>query len=299
MKKRSKRIIFYLVLIVLILIASVLAINFINKNSIENNKSQNNSSDNTPAIKHTKEEIYEYGKKIEEADIPPNTVVARINGEDILKCDVTMEKFMMENSSEDNKLNLNENAFYELLEKKTLEKEDGTGNYAKEIDPETVQYALEMNTEKGISALLEIYDISEDEKWLSNDEYINMYAKSLLTYQGALEGTADLVIEAIYNERKFKDEEYVALQEQYLKNIESNSETSDQLAELMIAFKKVLLLNQDIEFCMEENILSTEKPKDYISEYKKKKQTIMKMMMKIKIKQKKIKTKTKCKIYKF
>ena len=33
MKKRSKRIIFYLVLIVLILIASVLAINFINKNS--------------------------------------------------------------------------------------------------------------------------------------------------------------------------------------------------------------------------------------------------------------------------
>lgn len=268
MKKRSKRIIFYLVLIVLILIASVLAINFINKNSIENNKSQNNSSDNTPAIKHTKEEIYEYGKKIEEADIPPNTVVARINGEDILKCDVTMEKFMMENSSEDNKLNLNENAFYELLEKKTLEKEDGTGNYAKEIDSETIQYALEMNTEKGISALLEIYDISEDEKWLSNDEYINMYAKSLLTYQGALEGTADLVIEAIYNERKFKDEEYVALQEQYLKNIESNSETSDQLAELMIAFKKVLLLNQDIEFCMEENILSTEKPKDYISEYK-------------------------------
>ena len=268
MKKRSKRIIFYLVLIVLILIASVLAINFINKNSIENNKSQNNSSDNTPAIKHTKEEIYEYGKKIEEADIPPNTVVARINGEDILKCDVTMEKFMMENSSEDNKLNLNENAFYELLEKKTLEKEDGTGNYAKEIDPETIQYALEMNTEKGISALLEIYDISEDEKWLSNDEYINMYAKSLLTYQGALEGTADLVIEAIYNERKFKDEEYVALQEQYLKNIESNSETSDQLAELMIAFKKVLLLNQDIEFCMEENILSTENPKDYISEYK-------------------------------
>ena len=268
MKKRSKRIIFYLVLIVLILIASVLAINFINKNSIENNKSQNNSSDNTPAIKHTKEEIYEYGKKIEEADIPPNTVVARINGEDILKCDVTMEKFMMENSSEDNKLNLNENAFYELLEKKTLEKEDGTGNYAKEIDPETIQYALEMNTEKGISALLEIYDISEDEKWLSNDEYINMYSKSLLTYQGALEGTADLVIEAIYNERKFKDEEYVALQEQYLKNIESNSETSDQLAELMIAFKKVLLLNQDIEFCMEENILSTEKPKDYISEYK-------------------------------
>ena len=268
MKKRSKRIIFYLVLIVLILIASVLAINFINKNSIENNKSQNNSSDNTPAIKHTKEEIYEYGKKIEEADIPPNTVVARINGEDILKCDVTMEKFMMENSSEDNKLNLNENAFYELLEKKTLEKEDGTGNYAKEIDPETIQYALEMNTEKGISALLEIYDISEDEKWLSNDEYINMYAKSLLTYQGALEGTADLVIEAIYNERKFKDEEYVALQEQYLKNIESNSETSDQLAELMIAFKKVLLLNQDIEFCIEENILSTEKPKDYISKYK-------------------------------
>lgn len=268
MKKRSKRIIFYLVLIVLILIASVLAINFINKNSIENNKSQNNSSDNTPAIKHTKEEIYEYGKKIEEADIPPNTVVAKINGEDILKCDVTMEKFMMENSSEDNKLNLNENAFYELLEKKTLEKEDGTGNYAKEIDSETIQYALEMNTEKGISALLEIYDISEDEKWLSNDEYINMYAKSLLTYQGALEGTADLVIEAIYNERKFKDEEYVALQEQYLKNIESNSETSDQLAELMIAFKKVLLLNQDIEFCMEENILSTEKPKDYISEYK-------------------------------
>ena len=194
--------------------------------------------------------------------------MARINGEDILKCDVTMEKFMMENSSEDNKLNLNENAFYELLEKKTLEKEDGTGNYAKEIDPETIQYALEMNTEKGISALLEIYDISEDEKWLSNDEYINMYAKSLLTYQGALEGTADLVIEAIYNEREFKDEEYVALQEQYLKNIESNSETSDQLAELMIAFKKVLLLNQDIEFCMEENILSTEKPKDYISEYK-------------------------------
>ena len=268
MKKRSKRIIFYLVLIVLILIASVLAINFINKNSIENNKSQNNSSDNTPAIKHTKEEIYEYGKKIEEADIPPNTVVARINGEDILKCDVTMEKFMMENSSEDNKLNLNENAFYELLEKKTLEKEDGTGNYAKEIDPETIQYALEMNTEKGISALLEIYDISEDEKWLSNDEYINMYAKSLLTYQGALEGTADLVIEAIYNERKFKDEEYVALQEQYLKNIESNSETSDQLAELMIAFKKVLLLNQDIEFCVEENILSTEKTKDYSSKYK-------------------------------
>ena len=194
--------------------------------------------------------------------------MAKINGEDILKCDVTMEKFMMENSSEDNKLNLNENAFYELLEKKTLEKEDGTGNYAKEIDSETIQYALEMNTEKGISALLEIYDISEDEKWLSNDEYINMYAKSLLTYQGALEGTADLVIEAIYNERKFKDEEYVALQEQYLKNIESNSETSDQLAELMIAFKKVLLLNQDIEFCMEENILSTEKPKDYISEYK-------------------------------
>ena len=62
------------------------------------------------------EEIYEYGEYIESLDIPPNTIVARINGEEILFHEVESYRYSInysiENGSKDSE---GKSAFYEVL----------------------------------------------------------------------------------------------------------------------------------------------------------------------------------------
>ena len=122
MKRKLKYLLFYIMLIFIIVVVAILVRNSLG--NVLNNEEENvaveesNLTESDNINKITKEEIYEYGKKIEEADLPPNTVVARINGEEILECEVTMEDFIMKNIDAENPVQLNECALYELLIKK-------------------------------------------------------------------------------------------------------------------------------------------------------------------------------------
>lgn len=273
MKRKIKYLLFYITLIFIVVMAFILVKNSLSnipkvkeKNvAVEENKVQGNNNES----KVTKEEIYEYGKKIEEADLPPNTVVARINGEEILECEVTMEDFIMKNIDAENPMQLNECALYELLIKKAIEQETNTGNHDLEIDEDVIEYALEMDSEDGILAILEMFGIKENEKWLTDEDYLNLYAEVLLRNTGSLEGFYDLVGDMLSNGLDLANEEYLELRESYSKKSQNGTETDEDLIQLSLVFKREFLLSQDIEFCLDENKLSTEIPRDYIGEYEK------------------------------
>lgn len=272
MKRKIKFLLFYVILIFIVVMAFLLVRNSLSnipkvkeKNvAVEENKVQGNNNES----KITKEEIYEYGKKIEEADIAPNTVVARINGEEILECEVKMEEFIMKNIDAENPMQVNECALYELLIKKAIEQETNTGNHDLEIDEDVIEYALEMDSKDGILAILEMFGIKESEKWLTDEDYLNLYAEVLLRNTGSLEGFYDLVGDMLYNELDLTNEEYLELRESYSEKSQNGTETVDNLIQLSLVFRRELLLSQDIELCLDENKLSTETPKDYITPYK-------------------------------
>ena len=273
MKRKLKYLLFYIMLIFIIVVVAILVRNSLG--NVLNNEEENvaveesNLTESDNINKITKEEIYEYGKKIEEADLPPNTVVARINGEEILECEVAMEDFIMKNIDAENPVQLNECALYELLIKKAIEQETNTGNHDLEIDEDVIEYALEMDSEDGILAILEMFGISENEKWLTDEDYLNLYAEVLLRNAGSLEGFYDLVGDMLYNELDLTNEEYLELRESYSEKSQNGTETDDDLIQLSLVFRRELLLSQDIELCLDENKLSTEIPRDYIGKYEK------------------------------
>ena len=156
-----------------------------------------------------------------------------------------------------------------IINKKAIEQETNTGNHDLEIDKDVIEYALEMDSEDGILAILEMFGISENEKWLTDEDYLNLYAEVLLRNAGSLEGFYDLVGDMLYNELDLTNEEYLELRESYSEKSQNGTETDDDLIQLSLVFRRELLLSQDIELCLDENKLSTEIPRDYIGEYEK------------------------------
>ena len=277
---------YLVIIIVLILIGGgIFYLLYFNRiNSPNNIKSQNSI-----------EQILEYGEKLTNMDLLPNTIVAKLNGEPILFREIgTKQKqidYSMDNS---NNADIEKNTFYEVLvEKLYIE-------YAKKY-PDEVQYNLDLNrtiekTRKEFtegydgktpqeckSEMLELMCIKENEVWFSDEDFIpyvqSMMVDQMLTSKGNsiiskyATDRPELVNDKEYEEKLAeykklkKDKEEAAINSNNANIlIESITDSYKLLTEIRDIYIKNLIINSNIELCVEKQELYTGIPEIYQEE---------------------------------
>lgn len=234
------------------------------------------------------QKLYEYGEYIEKMDIPPNTIVAKINDEEILFHEIECYRNSINNSIENgSKEAVGKSAFYEVLVNKfaiyMAKKYSEDSNYSLNI---------EMNKEKVLNEWQNGYDgytkeeyqekwlkvlyIEKDEIWLNENDWITYLQKHTIDQMLASKGRSilskfsfskpELVNDKILKE---KIKEYNDIQEQQKKFIDKGQQekaidiasgTMELLLEIQDRYIKELLLNSDIELCVDKKELSFEVP---------------------------------------
>ena len=276
----KKKTIFVIVIFIIVLVTI-----FITKNNDNSYKLENQDG-----VK----ELYEYGEYIESMDIPPNTIVARINGEEILFHEVESYRYSInysiENGSKDSE---GKSAFYEVLGNKLAaymaKKYPDASNYNLNIERNLEKaknewingydgYTLEESHERWLNVLY----IEKDEIWLNEDDWItylqNKSIEQMLTVKGNSiildfslrkpELAKDKILEEKVKEYKSIEEQVKKLVDEGKKDkaIEISSGTLELLKEIQDIYLKDLILNSDIELCVDKKELSYEVPVLYSEE---------------------------------
>ena len=282
MKTRKIMIAIFIVIIIIALVIGVKKI-IIDK-----------SHNNTKNVDEKVQKLYEYGDEVESMDILPNTIVARFNGEEILFHEIELYRksinFSIENG---NTYSEGKNAFYEVLVNKlysylakqypnettyhidiksTLEKtknewENGVGNLSAE------EYRKE---------LLDILAIKEDEIWLNEEDFVT-YLQNLSVEQTLSNKGMNIVLNFMINKPELVNDETLnekvrelnQLSEQQNK-LANKNKTSEALElsknlynyynEVRELYVKDLIVNSDIELCVDKRELSKTVPTIYKEE---------------------------------
>lgn len=279
MKNKKIIIVVIIVIVVLALIFGAIKI-FMDK-----------SNDNSQNVDEKIQKLYEYGDKIEEMDILPNTIVARFNGEEILFHEIESYRKSINYSVENgNTESEGKNAFYEVLTNKLY------SYLAKKYPNETTYYLnIESTLEKtknewengdGKTPVeeyrkkwLDTLAIEEDEIWLSEDDFItylqNMSVEQMLSFKG-MNMLSNLIVDKpeLANDEELdeKVKKLNELTEQQKKLMDENKqvETSDVTKELYNQYNEVrelyikdLIINSDLELCVDKGELSKTVPTIY------------------------------------
>ena len=234
------------------------------------------------------EELYEYGEYIESLDIPPNTIIARINGEEILFHEVESYRKSINNSIESgNKDSKGKNAFYEVLGNKLAaymaKNYPEASNQNLNIDSNlekaknewlngTGEYTVEETRERWLNVLA----IEKDEIWLNEEDWITYLQNRSIEMQLVSKGNSiisdfrfskpELANDKVLDEKIAEYNEIKELQKQYInegkqnKAIELSSKTIELLMETREIYLKDLILNSDIELCVDKKELSYKVP---------------------------------------
>lgn len=282
MKTRKITIAIFTVIIIIALVIGVKKI-FIDK-----------SQNNTKKVDEEVQKLYEYGNEVESMDFLPNTIVARFNGEEILFHEIELYRksinFSIENG---NTYSEGKNAFYEVLVNKlysylakkypnettyhidiksTLEKtknewENGVGNLSAE------EYRKE---------LLDILAIKEDEIWLNEEDFVtylqNLSVEQTLSNKGMnivlnfMINRPELVNDETLNE-KVRELNQLSEQQNKLANENKTSEALELSRNLYNYYNEVrelyvkdLIVNSNIELCVDKRELSKTVPTIYKEE---------------------------------
>lgn len=277
----KKKIIFLIIIIILLItIVTIMLIN-------ATNKQETYSLANDPEI----QKIYEYGEYIESLDIPPNTIVAKINGDEVLFHEVESYRYSINYSIEQGtEESIGKNAFYEVLSNKLAvymaKKYPEASNYNLNIRmnmnktrDEWVngygEYTLEEARERWLSVLY----IEKKEIWLEEEEWItylqNISIEQMLTVKGN-QIIADFMIEKpeLVNdkllEEKIEERNKIKEKQKELydkgkeeKALELSSETTNLYSQIREIYTKDLILNSDLELCVDKGEFSYTVPTIY------------------------------------
>ena len=239
--------------------------------------------------KSTIEELKEYGNKVEEMDILPNTIIAKMNGEEILFHELENRRksinYSVENGYEELK---DKNAFYELLvsklEEKMAKEYKDESNYNMNIEEERERirkawYEGEegKDLEEYRKDLLDALCIQQNEIWLNEEDFVT-YLENIFVNMRVQAKGMDIINKFMLERPELaNDEEFTKKVETYNNtmnqiesgtNITENSLTyvknaTNQLLEIRDLYIKDLILQQDIELCAEKQELSTKTPEVY------------------------------------
>lgn len=265
-----KRVIFIIAIFVSVLVTIIIVKNSDKKYNIEE---QDEVKD-----------LYEYGDYIEGLDIPPNTIVARINGEEILFHEVESYRYSInysiENGSKDSE---GKSAFYEVLGNKLAaymaKKYPDASNQNLNIDSNlekaknewlngTGEYTVEETRERWLDVLA----VEKDEIWLKEEDWITYLQNRSIEMQLVSKGNSiisdfrfnkpELANDKVLEEKLAEYNEIKELQKQYInegkqdKALELASKTIELLMETREIYLKDLILNSDIELCVDKKELS-------------------------------------------
>lgn len=266
-------------ILIVIFVVVLVAITIFLTNDMKNNES---------VEKKEIQELYEYGEYVESLDILPNTIVAKINGEEILFHEIESYRhsinYSIENGSKDSE---GKSAFYEVLGNKLAiymaKKYPDASNYNLNIEnnlektkSEWVNGFGDYSLEEAREKWLEVLYIEKDEIWLNEEDWItylqNRSVEMMLTAKGNMIisnfrfSKPELANDKELEEKVTRYNEIKELQTKYInegkrdKALELSSEITDLLFETQELYMKDLILNSDIELCVDKKELSYNVP---------------------------------------
>ena len=234
------------------------------------------------------QELYNYGNYIETKDVKPNTIVARFNEEEILFREIETTRksinYSMNNGNEESK---DKNAFYEVLVNKLYIE------LAKKY-PDEVIYNLnieqnlekikkewsegygEKNVEQYRKEYLDVLCIESNEIWLKEEDFLkylqNISVEQMLSAKGIQtiyslmiekpELAKDRILEGKVNAyKKLREvQKNMTDKEEMLNAVREGTKLLTEIRELYI---KDLIINSNIEFCIDKGERSTKVPVIY------------------------------------
>lgn len=224
------------------------------------------------AMKPNKE-LYSYGNKLEKMDIPPNTVVARYNGEEILfyeveKCKSSLNHGIKNGNPEFAALN----PFYEVLKNKAYRQMaieyKNYSNYNLNVNDnlEKSKSSWENATYDEQEELLKAMCIERDEIWLDEDDFITLLQKERIDFMLVSKGLG-IVNDKVYENPELADNKLAVANFKLHRRLNSNNAIviMDNLTfgsrrksylRLGKAYLDTLISQADIELCVDEHELS-------------------------------------------
>ena len=235
------------------------------------------------------QELVDYGEYLESLDLAPNAIVARIDGDEILFHEVTWYRNQINYSIQNNEnSSLKEDSpFYRILKDRMFIKlaKDYPDYTTYQVDvadeKERMKTEWENYTESEREHYLSIIGIKEDEIWLSPEDFLTYLQKSDVDMKWNSKGIDVLfkiMLEKpeIVNDKKLekKVRKYKQLQENIANNVEEIRESQEDtskyfseayqmLIEIQETFINDLILNCDIELCVDKGELSYRVPEIY------------------------------------
>lgn len=241
----------------------------------------------------TLQEIYDYGNMLEKMDILPNTVVARIYGEEILFREVETYRNSINNSIENgNEDAKKKNAFYEVLVNKL--QLYLTKTYYNEypdfiVDIDTIMNKTKKEWTEGYvgysqeeyrKKLLDVLCIKEDEIWLNEEDFLTYLQNDSI--ERALSGKGQLILLeymierpelvkaegleekiAIYKDLREKEKKALLEEKNGDSYLSISKETTKIYSEIRHIYTNALIKNGNLELCVDNRELSTKVPEIY------------------------------------
>lgn len=239
---------------------------------------QNRANDKENEIK----KLYDYGDKLENMDLKPNTIVAKINGDEILYREIKTSRIQLDYSKNNSKnVAENKNAFYEVLKNKLFIQ------YAKKY-PDAVEYDahIQENIDKATrewqngtdnksveeyrKEYLNVLGIKKNEIWLNEKDFLtyiqNVSAEMMLQVKGSSIITKFAIERpelALDENLEKKVKEYNELKNNSNTPAEYMNKSVELYNEIRELYIKDLILNSNIELCVDKNESSYKVPEIY------------------------------------
>ena len=277
--KRKVIIFLFFIIIAVILVTPIVMI-------VKKDKESKNST----SKKYNIEELCEYGDKLEKMDISPNTIVAKFNGEEILFREVETARKQLDFANEKNLDNTDENAFYYVLRNKIytqlakkypdkFETNLKTDEIIEKTENEWNNGTDSKNAQEYRKEWLDILCIGENEIWLDNEDFLtyleNITIEQALSGKGS--GTLNTILvddpELIDNKKISEiSKKYSKIYNDMIENVEQVEaqnlqeyikEKNSELYKLKDEAVEILILDSEIELCVDKKELSTKVPKLY------------------------------------
>lgn len=267
-----------LIILIVLIVSIILVITLKNKNINEN-------------IDIEVQELYEYGEYIESMDIPPNTIVARFNGEEILFHEIESYRNSIKQAGIGSK---GKSAFYEVVTRKlysylakeypnesnyNLNIEDNLSKTKKEWLNGYGEYSIEESRKRWLKTLF----IEKDEIWLNEEDFItylqNMSVEYMLSTKGSnilsdfvlkrpelandkeLENKVKQLNDMQESRKELSNETDTNKRKEIMKSTKDFSKLYSEAKELYI---KDLILNSELELCIDQKELSHTVPEIYL-----------------------------------
>ena len=226
--------------------------------------------------------LYDYGDNLENMDLKPNTIVAKINGDEILYREIKTSRIQLDYSKNNSKnVAENKNAFYEVLQNKLFIQ------YAKKY-PDAVEYDahIQENIDKATrewqngtdnksveeyrKEYLNVLGIKEDEIWLNEKDFLtyiqNVSAEMMLQVKGSSIITKFAIERpelALDENLEKKVKEYNELKNNSNTPAEYMNKSVELYNEIRELYIKDLILNSNVELCVDKNESSYKVPEIY------------------------------------